>query len=84
MPVVSTPDTAHGENTSDRATVRPMNVSLTISARTRPRTSCRPTSTTTHLALNSRLCQNSGSSNSILRKFSNPMKPFFQGWVTVC
>jgi hypothetical protein len=79
MPVVSTPDTAHGENTIARAIARPTKVSLTISASARPSTSCSDTSTTTHRAVNPRLCQKSGSSVSMRRKLSSPAKPSSHG-----
>ncbi len=78
---VSTPETAHGENTSARARARPTKVWLTISASARPNSSCSPTSTTTHFALNVSVSQNCGSSVKIVVKLPNPAKPLRQGLV---
>ena len=80
--VVRTPATAHGENTSDRARLRPTKVSLMTRARPSPSTSWSPTSTTTHWAVNRSESQNSWSLSRFW-KFCRPMNPLLRGLVTL-
>src|SRR5215472_13433892 len=80
--VTTTPDTAHGENSSERASPRPLKALLRTSASAMPSTSCSTTSLPTHFAETTRLVRNTASAVSTCRKLSRSTNPFRYGRVT--